>query len=56
MNLDYQYHKGSIELYFGVKNLLNDDIITPDTQDLVDAHLIPSGDGINYLAGGKYHF
>lgn len=56
VNLDYQYNKKNFELYLGVKNLLNDDIITPDTQDLDDDHLLPSGDGINYLVGGKYHF
>mgnify|MGYP000471011849 CR=1 FL=1 len=56
LNLDYQYKRNQIELYIGVRNLLNEEIQTPDVQDFVDAHLIPGGDGINYLAGGKYHF
>jgi len=56
LNLDYQFKRNQFELYLGIRNLLNEDIITPDVQDYVDEHLLPSGDGINYLAGGKYHF
>ena len=56
LNLDYQYNREMLKLYFSIKNVLDEENIAPDVQDFEDDHLIPSGDGINVLAGVKYHF
>ena len=56
LNVDYQYSREMFELYFSIKNVLDEEIVTPDVQDFQDDHLLPSGDGINFLGGVKYHF
>mgnify|MGYP000732649320 CR=1 FL=1 len=56
LNLNYQYKYQQFELSTTVRNVLDEDIITPDVADFSDDHLIPSGDGINILVVGKYYF
>jgi len=56
LNLNYQYKYQEFEFFSTVRNILDEDIITPYVQDFADDHLLPSGDGINILLVGKYHF
>ena len=56
LNLDYAYDQGPFELFFSIRNVLNEDIFAPDIADFADEQLVPSGDGINVLTGLKYYF
>jgi outer membrane receptor protein involved in Fe transport len=55
LNLDYQYKLDKITLFATLRNVLDEEILSPNIGEY-NSREIPSGEGLNFLVGAKYTF
>ena len=55
LNLDYQYKLDRITLFATLRNVLDEEILSPNIGEY-NSREIPGGEGINFLVGAKYTF
>ena len=55
LNLDYQYKLEKLTLFSTLRNVLDEEILSPNIGEY-SSREIPCGDGINFLVGAKYAF
>ncbi|MBU0681114.1 MAG: hypothetical protein KKD73_06815 [Proteobacteria bacterium] len=55
LNLDYQYNLDRLTLFATLRNVLDEEILSPNIGEY-SSREVPGGDGINFLVGAKYAF